>query len=356
MWWPGSLSSKNNFFVMDPVLFSLFAAGRSNHTYISEDTTILTCEMAELEQLKAELAEAEHRLEVMKQQRKVKCLSSLSSCAPYETPRTRGQSSSASVSFSQPPASQVDISSPPIQDLHRTHHFAEVTPSKCDTYGPLQHTSLEPVAFSGQSKRVGLPLQVGLARKVHHAGQQILELQRTQSHIRHLASIIQQRGVRIYQLQQELLAHCRSIVPTVPPQYPWSAVPVSHPPQLPVLLGLEEAITHILASSNPAMEDIIEHRDAQLAASGKPVCSHCHRDYATFWRAFLNDSGKQVVVCETCDWRRVKKPFSRQYEKKLAKELPRGDCLYKAMMQLLSLQHRDDQLLREEYVKLRSSS
>ena len=76
------------------------------------------------------------------------------------------------------------------------------------------------------------------------------------------------------------------------------------------MVGLEECVRHVEAQRTGRA---IGAEDESIGNVPKPVCQHCKADYAPFWRSFSNDDKEMVIVCENCDWLRVKYPFVQQH-------------------------------------------
>ena len=118
---------------------------------------------------------------------------------------------------------------------------------------------------------------------------------------------------RISTMQSELEKFL-SVRPTLPPQYAWSLIPSSQQNgSFRMLLGLEECVRELEAQRLRAEGVVIADDDVPLSDTFKPSCEHCLTDHAPFWRSFTSDRQEMVVVCENCDWMRVKLPFVQQY-------------------------------------------
>lgn len=200
------------------------------------------------------------------------------------------------------------------------------------------------------------PVQVLVSSPVQVAESSPGSLQQLQSQVMHLTTNIQQRALQIHQLQCELAKCMKRITPPVPTQYQWMVIPSEETHSLAKLIGLEEAVTRVVADTNPAVrEDIVRQQHATFN-SHRPKCYHCEAEHAAFWRAYPNQRGEQVITCENCDWRRVKAPLQRHFRDNFRKMMPRVDQLNMEIYYLLSIQRQEDQLLRESRMKLQSCS
>eukprot|EP00117_Sycon_ciliatum_P011168 scpid71691/ scgid12761/ Transcriptional repressor p66 alpha; GATA zinc finger domain-containing protein 2A len=121
----------------------------------------------------------------------------------------------------------------------------------------------------------------------------------------------------------------RGHIPNKPPQYTWSLVPTAAPATILGLIGMDECVRRVeLAMANLPPPD-----PERLAQTHRPVCAHCKADFAQFWRSFEEDN-KMVIVCENCDWARVKRPFVMQHTARLKESLHKVDAINEEMEEL----------------------
>ena len=146
------------------------------------------------------------------------------------------------------------------------------------------------------------------------------------------SAMLQQVASRLNELHMERDQLFSDIyLPSKPPQYTWSLVPSAPSNVIMNLIGMDECIQRIEAAAMG-----LELPDPEkVAAVNRPVCAHCGSDFAKFWRSF-EDNGKMVIVCEDCDWVRVKKPFVQQHIVRLRECLPKIDAITEEME---ALQH-----------------
>ncbi|XP_065182794.1 putative mediator of RNA polymerase II transcription subunit 8 [Sycon ciliatum] len=330
--------------------------------------------MAELERIRKELAQAERKLELMKQQQQQR-----QRPQPLPATRTHGQSTPSShtviTPMSQYPA-PVRVMTPtatgtmqhiPISPKEQQHYMrfgngtdpllAARAIAMANPPMRLPSTPCSPCTPDQSRTAMMITRQSPLGR-CQQQQQPPQQRQKSQSAskpepyvVQQLSRRVQQRATQIKQLQDELGPFLRNVKPTIPPQYSWSAIPVDHSSRLGALIGLEDTVQHVMAASDPALQEAYDRRWEQLASSNKPVCQHCHCDHATFWRAFLDENGQQVIVCENCDWQRVQQPFMQQYHKLVSSATTKAEQRRQEILQLCRVQQQEEHMLRDAHMQ-----